>query len=134
MPALGIPAIIGLVSAAVGGTELGVNLAGVGKPSTPDPSKQIQQQQQQQAAADALAKQKAIQANLSNAQEQGGGALNNPSLTDLAAIIAGLPGESTSGAGKNALSAYLGNPSLSDTGKPQDNLVGSTFGLSGSMG
>lgn len=137
-----IPIILGVVAA----TETGLQIAGVGQPSPGDAAKQQQEQlqkaQQAQAAQDAQQRQKAILANLANAQEQGGGALNAPSLTDLAAIIAGLPGEATSGAGKGALSQYLGLPSStsgvvpnpSGGGGSEDTMVGRTFGLSGSQG
>jgi len=137
MPQLVIP----LITAAIAGTTGGMQLAGVGQPSPGDAAKAQQQQLQadqlKQLQADQLAKQKAIQANLSNAQEQGGGALNAPSLTDLAAIIAGLPGESGTASGKGALASYLGtgNPVPgAATGTGSDTMVGATYGLSGGMG
>ena len=126
MPAL-IPVIVPLIAAGVGATELGMNLAGVGKPSQGDAQKQLQQAQEQQAAADAASKRKAILASMANAQEQGGGALSNPSLTDLASVIAGVPGEGTTSVGRGALTQYLGLPS-------GDTMVGATNqALSGAM-
>lgn len=141
MPELIIP-IIGL---AFGGVELGTSIAGVGKPSEGDAQKQMQQQLDQQKAAqdkaDQQAKQKAILANLANAQNQTGGNVNNPGLVDLASIIAGLPGEATGAPGQGALSQYLGTGSGSGTGTgssllhKDDNLVSATYGsLSGSQG
>lgn len=171
MPAI-IP-FIPLIVAAAGATTAGLTLAGVGQPDTgaamAQQQKQLNDAKMRQAQQDALAKQKAIQGNLANAQEQGGGALNAPSLTELAATIAGLPGEAGGPSGTNALSAYLGTPaaglspsggggtgtpsgasggpgggsSLSDLlthllssskGSGGGNMVGETYGLSGSMG
>ena len=129
MPQFIIPVILAATSA----TELGMNLAGVGRPSTPDPNKQLDAAKQAQAQADADTKMKAIRANLANAQEQGGGALNAPSLTDLAAVIAGLPGESGTTAGRTALSSFLGTPSPTAS---TDTMMSATYGpgLSGSQG
>ena len=127
------PFIAPLITAAIGGTELGMNLAGVGQPSPGDAAKQLEKQKEQQAQQDALAKQKMIQAALPNAQEQSGGTLDTPSLTDLGAIIAGLPGEANTGAGRGALSSYLG---LGPTQTQQPgNLVSATYGagLTGSQ-
>jgi hypothetical protein len=130
MPAV-LPIIIGAISAGIGGTELGMSLAGVGKPSGGDAAKAAQDAQLKQAQADQAAKQKAILASLPNAQEQGGGALSAPSLTDLASVIAGLPGESTTSSGKGALNAFLGTPT---TPAGSENMVSATYGLSGSQG
>jgi hypothetical protein len=128
-----LPVIIGAISAAIGGTELGMQIAGVGKPSSGagEAAKQAQDAQLKQAQADQQAKQKAILASLPNAQEQGGGALSAPSLTDLASVIAGMPGEATTSSGKGALNAFLGTP----TGPAgNETMVGATYGLSGSQG
>jgi hypothetical protein len=134
MPFAALPAIIGAVTAGLGATELGLNLAGVGQPSPGDAAKQAQAAQEKQAAADAETRRKMILAALPGAQEQSGGALNAPSLTDLASVIAGLPGESnTGGAGEKALSSYLGLPgtgaSTSLAPKGSGNLVETLFGL-----
>ena len=131
-----LPVIIGAISAAIGGTELGMQIAGVGKPSGGDAAKQAQEAALKQSQADQQAKQKAILASLPNAQEQGGGALSAPSLTDLASVIAGLPGEATTSSGKGALNAFLGTPVSpgSSTGPGGDTMVGATYGLSGSQG
>lgn len=133
-----IPLIAGGVTS---GTQLGMGLAGVGQPSPGEAAaaqqKQMQADQLKQLQADQLAKQKMIQANLSNAQEQGGGALSGPGLTDLAAIIAGLPGESGTASGKGALASFLGTGSPvpgAATGAGPDTMVGATYGLSGGMG
>lgn len=128
-----IAPIVGLITAAISGTELGMNLAGVGKPSPGDAKKATQEAQLKQAQADAAAKQKAILASLPNAQEQGGGALAEPSLTSLASVIAGLPGEATSGAGRGALASFLGT-GTQPVSPTNENMVGATFGLSGSQG
>jgi len=126
--------IIGIIGAALSATELGMGLAGVGKPSPGDAAKEQQkmlaENQQKQAAADAQAKQKAILASLPNAQEQGGGALESGSLTNLASVIAGLPGEAGTGAGKGALSQFLGTGST----PVGENMVSATYGLNGSQG
>jgi hypothetical protein len=134
-----LPLIISGITAAIGGTELGMNLAGVGLPSPGDAAKQEQAAQLKQAQADAAAKQKMLLASLPNAQEQGGGALNAPSLTDLAAVIAGLPGEANTGVGRGALSSFLGTGpgtggTTTNTGSNPETMVGATFGLSGSQG
>jgi hypothetical protein len=134
MPAV-VPLIVGLVSAGIGGTELGMNLAGVGQPSQGAANAQLQKQEQQQAQQDALAKQRAIQAALPNAQEQGGGALNQPSLLNLGSVIAGLPGETNTPSGQSALTAFLGLPgSGGSTSQQPENMVSATYGLSGSQG
>jgi len=106
-----------------------------------DTTKQLQAAQEKQAQADAESKRKAILASLPNAQEQGGGSLAAPSLTDLAAVIAGLPGEGNTAAGKGALSAFLGTgtagagPGAASPGAQQpSNMVEATYGLSGSQG
>src|ERR1700757_3557018 len=135
MPAI-IPALVAIGSAVGAGTSI---YSLVNRPSTPDTSKQLQQAQEKQAQADQQARQKAILASLPNAQEQGGGALNAPSLTDLAAVIAGLPGETNTAAGKGALSAFLGSTpqtgaSTNQSSQSGGNLVESTYGLSGSQG
>ena len=131
---IGIPAILGIIGAVTGGVELGTSLAGVGQPSQGDALKQqqqlLQQQQQKQAQQDALGRQKAVLANLANAQDQTGGAVSGGGLVNLASVIAGLPGAATDTTGQRALSQYLGTPS-SDQGQ---NLVSQTFGLSGSQG
>jgi len=123
-----IAPIIGVIGAALGGLQL----AGVGQPSPGDAAKQQQKQlqeaQQKQAAADAQARQKSILAALPNAQEQGGGALETGSLTNLASVIAGLPGEGTTAAGKGALSQFLGS------GLPTSENATPTSSLSGSQG
>lgn len=137
MPFLTLPVIATLASAAIGGTELGMNLAGVGQPSAGAAAAQEAKAQQAQALADQQAKQRAIQASLPNAQEQGGGALNQPSLLNLGSVIAGLPGETNTPAGQNALTAFLGlnqgggTGTTSTTGSPS--LVGATYGISGSQ-
>lgn len=127
-----LPAVIGLISAGISGTELGMGLAGVGQPSPGDAKKQQEAAAQKQAQADADTKRKMILAALPGAQEQSGGALNEPSLLSLGSIIAGLPGEATSGAGKGALNQFLGlgsSPSANN-----ENMVNATYGLSGSQG
>jgi hypothetical protein len=138
---MAIPLIISGIGAAAAGAAgsglLGAITGGGGGGGSADAAKQAQDAQLKQAQADQQAKQKAILASLPNAQEQSGGALSAPSLTDLAAVIAGLPGEATSGAGKGALSQFLGagtGPTTgASTGSP-DTLVGATYGLSGSQG
>ncbi len=124
----GAGTLAGLATAGIG---LGETVAGVGQPSSGDAAKQAQKAQEQQVAADQAAKQKAILASLPNAQEQGGGALSAPSLTDLASVIAGLPGEATSASGKGALNAFLGTP-VGPAGN--ENMISATYGLSGSQG
>lgn len=128
-----IPILTGIAAAgSIGSTVYGLTQQGGGGGES---SKQLAQAQQQQAQQDAAAKQKAILASLPNAQEQGGGSLNAPSLTDLASVIAGLPGEATTGAGKGALNAFLGTPATGTGGTGQSgNLVEATYGLSGSQG
>ena len=139
MPAL-IPAIIPLIAGAagVGGLVSSVgSLLGGGGPSSADQAKQAQAAELKQAQADAETKRKMLLAALPGAQEQAGGALNAPSLTDLAAVIAGLPGEANTGVGKGALSSFLGTGTgaTGATGAPpQDTMVGATYGLSGSQG
>ena len=135
MPAV-VPFIPLIIAGATAGTEIGMTAAGVGQPSTGDATKQLQQAQEAQARADREQKTRAIQASLANAQEQGGGALSAPSLTDLASVIAGFPGESSTSAGTTALNKYLGlNPNTgTSTGLGGDTMVGSTFGLSGTQG
>ena len=123
-----------IIGAGIGATELGMNLAGVGKPSPGDAAKQLQQQQEKQAAADAENKRKMILASLPNAQEQAGGNLNAPSLTDLGAVIAGLPGETNTGAGRGALSSFLGAGTGTGTSNQPENLVSATYGLNGNQG
>ena len=134
---IALPAVIGLVSAAIGGTELGMGLAGVGQPS-PNAAKDAAAKQAQadalkQAQADADSKRKAILGNLPNAQEQAGGALGGLSLTDLASVMAGLPGQSNAGPGRGALSSFLGSPQTSAPTQPGENMVSATYGLSGSQ-
>jgi hypothetical protein len=97
-----IPLAISAVSAVMGGLSAG------GGPSSSDTTKQVDAAALKQLQADQQAKQKAILANLPGAQEQSGGALSGPGLTDLAAVIAGLPGESGTGAGKGALASFMG--------------------------
>lgn len=97
--------------------------------------KQLQQAQLQQTQQNELQKQKSIQANISNAQEQGGGALSAPGLVNLASIIAGFPGTGGDASGDKALASYLGTGSSgTGSGLGSENLVGATFGLSGSQG
>jgi len=126
MPMAVIPLIAAVASTVIGATKLGQ--------SSGDDSKKMAQQaqeaQQKQAQADADAKRKAILASLPNAQEQGGGSLDAPQLTNLASVIAGLPGEgSNTAAGRGALNQFLGtNQPTSDT------MMSATYGLSGSQG
>jgi hypothetical protein len=132
MPQAVIPLIIGLASGGL------TSAFGGGGGSSSSDAAALAKQQQQQAQQDMLAKQRAIQASLPNAQEQGGGALNAPSLLNLGSVIAGLPGETNTPSGQSALTAFLGLPasgtstSGTTTGQPQ-NLVGATYGLSGSQ-
>lgn len=124
-----IPLIAAAATATVSGIEMSQRPDGSGA------KKQLMEAQQKQAAADAQARQKAILASLPNAQEQGGGALNAPSLTDLAAVIAGLPGESGTTAGKGALASYLGTGTGTTGGQPQETMTSATNQvLNGSMG
>jgi hypothetical protein len=137
MPPLAV--LIGTIaSAAIGGTELGMGLAGVGQPSQGAAADALKKQEQQQSLAEQQAKQRAIMASLPNAQEQGGGALNSPSLLNLGSVIAGLPGETNTPAGQSALTAFLGNISTgsgspASTNPQPQNLVQATYGLSGSQ-
>lgn len=159
---------IPLIVAGAGATTAGLTLAGVGQPNQEAIARQQQKQlndaKMAQAQQDQQSKQKAILGNLANAQEQGGGALNSPSLTELAATIAGLPGEAGGPSGTGAINAYLGTPpagtgtsggtgtgpgtgsgggisdiiqqllSRSGGGGNSGNLVSETYGLNGSTG
>lgn len=131
MPWSVIPLIATIATAGVGATELGMKLAGVGQPSPTEAKKAQEAAQLKQAQADADSKRKAILASLPNAQEQGGGSLTEPSLTSLASVIAGLPGEATTGAGRGALSDFLGTGQQTSG---NENMVSATYGLSGSQG
>jgi hypothetical protein len=133
MPAL-IPVVLPILGAIGGAASAATSIYSLTRQpgGGGDAAKQAQEAAQKQALADQQAKQKAILASLPNAQEQGGGALNAPSLTDLASVIAGLPGEANTASGKGALNAFLGTPTGSGTGS--DTLVGATYGLSGSQG
>jgi hypothetical protein len=66
-----LPLILGVAGAATGATELGLNLAGVGKPGPPSPYPTTQQTQQQKAQLAST-----VQQNLGNSQEQGSGGLS----------------------------------------------------------
>ena len=128
-----IPLITAGAGATIGGLELAQ--AGTGSPMKAEEAQQQQQRQQaqqQQSAAAAQTQQKAILANLPDAQNQTGGSVNAPGLTDLAAIIAGIPGQANSSPGKSALATFLGQQ---PGGSGGDNLVSSTYGtLNGSQG
>lgn len=133
-----VPILTGIAAAGTIGTTIYELASKPGGGGGADTTKQLQAAQEKQAQADAESKRKAILASLPNAQEQGGGSLGAPSLTDLAAVIAGLPGEGNSAAGKGALSAFLGTNSPAGSGatpnsQPQ-NMVEATYGLSGSQG
>ena len=137
MPQLGV--VIELLSLAAAGAGIGMEVAGVGRPSSGDATKQLRQAQEQQAQQAAQQRQKAILANLANAQEQGGGALGNPSLVELASVIAGLPGEGQASAGRSALASYLGTPSTTMTGTTGglpfgDTMMGATGAVTGLSG
>jgi hypothetical protein len=137
MPAL-IPVVLPILGAIGGAASAATSIYSLTQQpgGGGDAAKQAQEAAQKQALADQQAKQKAILASLPNAQEQSGGALSAPSLTDLASVIAGLPGESNTPAGKGALSAFLGTPTpgAGSSGTGSDTLVGATYGLSGSQG
>jgi hypothetical protein len=129
-----VPILTGIAAAGtIGSTVYGLTQGGGGAPNT---TQQDQAAALKQAQADADAKRKAILASLPNAQEQGGGALQAPSLTELASVIAGLPGETNTAAGRGALSTFLGStPQTGTSTSPSGgNLVESTYGLSGSQG
>jgi len=130
-----LPLIIAGISAAVGGTELGMNLAGVGQPSTGDLKKQEQDQLAQQQKQLNEERRKAILANLPNAQGQTSGYLTDTGTLNLAAIQAGLPGGATSGTGTQALQEFLGNKT-SPVAQPQpneQNFMQQIYGLNGGM-
>lgn len=132
-----VPFIPLIAAAATAGTSIGLYEANKGDASdaAAQQQKQLQQEQLQQVQQNELSKQKAIQANVANAQEQGGGALTSPGLANLASIIAGFPGGSGDSASSNALASYLGTGSGgTSSGTGNDNLVGATYGLSGSQG
>ena len=134
MPDLGISEILTIIGLAAGGVGTGLSVAGVGQPSQGDALKKqqqlLQQEQQKQAQADAQTRQKAVLANLANAQDQTSGALAGGGLVNLASVISGLPGAAGDNTGQRALAQYLGQ---SQSGQDQ-NLVGQTFGISGSQG
>jgi hypothetical protein len=102
MPALGLLPLLEIIglgvsagSAAYGGYE---SAQGSGSGSTALQQAATNTAQQQQAQQ----QQQAIKANLSNAQEQTGGALGNAGLTNLASLLAGYGGTSTGGANPSA--------------------------------
>jgi len=137
-----VPILTGIAAAGTIGETIYSLVSKPGGGGGGDTTKQLQAAQEKQAQADAESKRKAILASLPNAQEQGGGSLAAPSLTDLAAVIAGLPGEGNSAAGKGALSAFLGtgtggggttSPAGASGSSPQK-MVEATYGLSGSQG
>jgi hypothetical protein len=136
LAAIPLATLATVAGAGIGATELGMGLAGVGQPSAgaakDAAAKQAQADALKQAQADAQNRQKAILGNLPNAQEQGGGALGGLSLTDLASVMAGLPGATNTGQGRGALSTFLGSPQTTTSTQP-DNLVSATYGLSGSQ-
>jgi|SRR5215475_1048984 len=142
MPAAVIPLITTIASVAaagIGATELGLKLSGAGQPSPTEARKAQEAAALKQAQADADQKRKMILAALPGAQEQSGGTLQAPSLTDLAAVIAGLPGETNTGAGHGALASYLGTgvgAGATGTGinASPETMVSSTYGLSGTQG
>lgn len=135
MPAI-IP-FIPLIAAGIGAATAGVGIYEQSKQGDQlkqeqkDQQAQLQKQEEMQSAQDAQQRQKMIQANLANAQTQSGGSVNNPTLVDLAGIIAGVPGSGTSGEGKQALSKYLGTGE--DTGSGT-NFAGAVTALNGGQG
>jgi hypothetical protein len=102
-----MPVLIPLAVAAIGG-GIAASQSGGGGSSSAAVTQQLNAAKLQQVQQNELASQKAIQANLANAQEQGGGALSNPGLLGLGASIAGVPGDVGNASGQNALNAYLG--------------------------
>lgn len=131
-----VPFIPLIAAGATAGTSVGLYEANKGDASdaAAQQEKQIQQAQLQQVQQNELQKQKAIQANVANAQEQGGGALNSPGLVNLASVIAGFPGAGGDASGSKALASYLGTGSGTSSGSGNENLVGATYGLNGSQG
>lgn len=101
MPDLGITealALAGLISSAGSAAYSGYQASQGGSSASTDAAKAASDAQSAQAAKD---KQNAIRANLSNAQNQTGGALDNPGLTNLASLLAGYGGQA-GGANPNA--------------------------------
>lgn len=130
-----LPLIIGAIGAAVSGTELGMQIAGVGQPSAGDAKKQQEEALAKQAQQEADARRKAIQANLPNAQGQTSGYLTDTGTLNLAAIQAGLPGATTSGTGVQALQDFLGTkPAPGPAPAPSEpNFLQQVFGFNGGM-
>lgn len=129
-----VPFIPLIAAAATTGTSVGLYEAGKGDASDAQAAqqKQLQQSQLQQLQQNELSKQKSIQANIANAQEQGGGALNSPGLVNLASIISGFPGAGGDASAGKALSSFLGTGNDQSSGV--GNLVSNTYGLSGGQG
>jgi hypothetical protein len=110
-----------LISAAVGGTELGLSLSGAGQPSPHAGQAALQQQQAQFDAQQRAQQVQAIRSQLANATAQTGGSLTDTSNLNLASIIAGFPGHLGAGSQPGATSLTGAPPSLVDQ----------VFGLSG---
>jgi hypothetical protein len=89
--------IIPLVSAGVGGTEMGLNIAGVGQPSPGDAAKKQQamldKQKQDEAKQLALQKQEMFKHFAPDVQSATGGALTDQAFSQMVATLSGSPGD-----------------------------------------
>jgi Sec-independent protein translocase protein TatA len=127
--------VLGATAAAGAGTSIysAVKQGQAASDAQKQQQQMLQQSQQQAAAANQQAQQKAVLANLANAQAQGGGFLPEQGQLNLASVVAGMPGAGTTASGQGALAQYLGTGAAA-TAPTEQNVVGSTYGLSGSQG
>ncbi len=139
MPAI-VP-FIPLIAAGIGAATAGVSMYESHKSAeeqAAEQQKMLRDQAQAQSAAQAEQQKKMIQANLANAQEQGGGSLTDTGTLNLSSILSGLPGQGQTpgGPGAGALAAFLGTgtPGSSSGASGGENMVSSTYGLSGNQG